>query len=54
MVRNQTRKNKRDMKLNPTLVKLCDRFCVIKKSKVSANITQTAWSNELKIAVKVE
>jgi len=42
------------MKLNPTLVKLRDRFCVIEKSRVSGNITQIAWSNELKIAVKVE
>ena len=42
------------MKLNSTLVKSHDQFCVIKISSVSANITQTAWSNELKIAVKVE
>ena len=43
------------MKLNPTLVKSHDRFFVIKKkSKVSANITQTALSDEFKIAVKLE
>ena len=53
-VRNQSRKRQRDMKLNPTLVKLRNRFCVIKKSRVYANITQTAGSNEFKIAVKVE
>jgi len=42
------------MKLIPTLVKLCDRFYVNSKSRVSANITQTARRNELKIAVKVD
>jgi len=42
------------MKLNPTLVKLCNQFCVIKKSRALGNITQIAWSNELKIAVKAE
>ena len=47
------------MKLYPTLVKLHDRFCVIKKSRVSTNITQTVISqtarrNELKIVVKVD
>jgi len=42
------------MKLNLTLVNCAIDFCVIKKSRVSGNITQTAWSNEFKIAVKVE
>ena len=44
----------RDMKLIPTLVILLDRFCDNKKSRVSANITQTTRRNELKIAVKVD
>jgi len=47
-------RDKRYMKLNPTLVKLRYQFCVIEKSRVSANIMHTARSNELKIAVKVE
>ena len=42
------------MKLNPTLVKLQDQFCVITTARVSANITQTAKGNKLKIAVKVD
>jgi len=29
-------------------------FAILKKSRVSANVTQTARRNELKIAVKVE
>ena len=42
------------MKLNPTLIKNAQSICVIKKSRVSANLTQTARRNEFKIAVKVE
>jgi len=53
VIKNQLRKNNRDMRLNPALVKSRNRF-VIKKSRVSGNVTQTAWSNELKTAVKVE
>ena len=44
----------RDIKLNPILVKLHNQFCTIKKSRVSANITQTARRNTLKIAVKAD
>jgi len=47
-------RDNRDIKLNPTLLKLCDQFCAITKSGVSINITQTARRNELKIAVKVD
>ena len=50
---DQVRDN-RDMKLSPTLVKLCDRFCMVQKSSFFTNITQTARRNELKIAVKVD
>jgi len=39
------------MKVNPSLIKLYNRFCVIKKI---TNITQTTGRNELKIAVKVD
>ena len=31
------------MKLNQTLVKSCDHYCTIKKSRVSANITQITY-----------
>ena len=44
----------RDMKLNQTLVKLHDKFCAIKKSRVLISITQTARRNELKIVVQVD
>jgi len=47
-------KDNRDMKLNQTLVKLHDQFCIIKKNQEFLPITQIAQRNELKIAVKVE
>ena len=44
MVRNKSNQKQQRYKLNPILVKMCDRFCVIKKSIVS---TQTAKRNKL-------
>ena len=54
MVRNQSHKRQKIYEAQPHLGKITQSLYVIKKSRASANITQTARSNELKIAVKVE
>jgi len=54
VVKNQLCKRQKRYEAEPNLGKLCDRFCIIKKSRVFTNITQTAGRNRLKIAGKVD